>query len=401
MIQEKQNFSGDLNTKQSLNGSLNNVVIYVDPITQEKEVTPSKQLQEVVPDKGFTGLSKVIVNPYTPVVAKKKISTNGIYKAADDNLDGYSEVEVATSGVDLNDYLSKILTSGSDSYGSGVANSILKIPNDMKFAYTEAKYMFWGCSNLTEIPLLDTSNVENMASMFSRCSKLTTIPLLNTSNVKNMASMFSRCSKLTTIPLLNTSKVYSMQRMFEYCTSLVSIPLLDTSNVTEMSGMFSSCSNLTSIPLLNTSKARQMQHTFNSCYSLTSIPQLDTSNVTSFYNTFYTCTSLTDVPLLNASKATYMTQVLHGCSKLINFGGFENLGQAYSTAQSANYSPYKLDLQYNTSLTHDSLMNVINNLYDIKTKGCKTQQLLLGSVNLAKLTAEEIAIATEKGWTVS
>lgn len=377
MIQEKQKLSGNLKTKQSLNGSLNNAVIYVDPITQEKEVTPSKQAQEVVPDKGFTGLSKVIVNSYTPVVAKKKISTNGIYKAEDDNLDGYSEVEVATSGVDLNDYISKTLTSGSSSYGSGIASSILKIPEDMKFANTDARYMFLGCGNLTEIPLLDTSNV------------------------KNMSSMFSRCSKLTTIPLLNTSKVYSMEAMFEYCTSLVSIPLLDTSNVIEMNGMFSSCSNLTSIPLLNTSKARQMQHTFNSCYSLTSIPQLDTSNVTTFYNTFYNCNNLTDVPLLNASKATYMVNVFAGTSKLTNFGGFENLGQAYSTTQSVNYNAYKLDLQWSPSLTHDSLMNVINNLYDIKTKGCNSQQLVLGSTNLAKLTAEEIAIATNKGWTVS
>ena len=46
-------------------------------------------------------------------------------------------------------------------------------------------------------------------------------------------------------------------------------------------------------------------------------------------------------------------------------------------------------------------MNVINNLYDIATKGCNAQLLYLGSTNLAKLSAEEIAIATNKGWTVS
>ena len=46
-------------------------------------------------------------------------------------------------------------------------------------------------------------------------------------------------------------------------------------------------------------------------------------------------------------------------------------------------------------------MNVINNLYDIATKGCKSQSLQLGSDNLAKLTEEEIAIAINKGWTVS
>ena len=59
------------------------------------------------------------------------------------------------------------------------------------------------------------------------------------------------------------------------------------------------------------------------------------------------------------------------------------------------------DLSSATKLTHESLMNVINNLYDIKTKGCNAQPLVLGSTNLAKLTAEEIAIATNKGWNVS
>ena len=46
-------------------------------------------------------------------------------------------------------------------------------------------------------------------------------------------------------------------------------------------------------------------------------------------------------------------------------------------------------------------MNIINGLYDIATKGCNTQSLTIGSTNVAKLTAEEIAIATNKGWTVS
>ena len=56
--------------------------------------------------------------------------------------------------------------------------------------------------------------------MFYYCSSLTTIPLLDTSNVTNMNSMFGNCKKLTTIPLLNTSKVTSMGSMFQYCPNL-------------------------------------------------------------------------------------------------------------------------------------------------------------------------------------
>ena len=75
--------------------------------------------------------------------------------------------------------------------------------------------------------------------------------------------------------------------------------------------------------------------------------------------------------------------------------------KAFLTSQSANYYAYTINLSECTLLTHDSLMNVINKLYDIATSGCNTQSLTLGSTNLAKLTAEEIAIATNKGWTVS
>ena len=40
-------------------------------------------------------------------------------------------------------------------------------------------------------------------------------------------------------------------------------------------------------------------------------------------------------------------------------------------------------------------------LYDIAEAGCRAQSLVLGSTNMAKLNPTEIAIATNKGWTVS
>ena len=62
---------------------------------------------------------------------------------------------------------------------------------------------------------------------------------------------------------------------------------------------------------------------------------------------------------------------------------------------------YRLDLSPCSLLTKQSIINVLNNLYDIASKGCNTQSIVLGSTNIAKLTEDEIAIATNKGWTVS
>lgn len=168
-----------------------------------------------------------------------------------------------------------------------------------------------------------------------------------------------------------------MDSTFNYCTGITTIPLLDTSNVTAMGNMFNACSNLKSIPKLNMNKVVNMYSMFEKCDNLQEIPQLNVPNI---------------VILIRAFHFVYNLQ---------NFGGLLNLGQAYSTSQSANYSNYTLNLSYSTKLTHDSLMNVINGLYDIKTKGCNPQSLNLGATNLAKLTSEEIAIATEKGWNVS
>ena len=97
--------------------------------------------------------------------------------------------------------------------------------------------------------------------------------------------------------------------------------------------------------------------------------------------------------------------MFYNCSSPETLGGFLNLGQAYKTTTSANYSSYKLDLSSCKKLTEQSLINVLTNLYDIKTKGCKAQQVVIGSTNLAKLTSEEgqqaLSNAQAKGWTVS
>ena len=286
---------------------------------QEKEVTPTKEIQEIKADQQYDGLSKVVVNaiPSEYIVPSgnitittsgtydvkdkenaivnipekqlgtKTITENGTYKAIDDNLDGYSEVEVATTGVDINDYFSNT-------------------QND--YSYTSGKLLL------------------------------------------------------------------------QY---IKKVPPLNISNRTRLSDMFAQMNNLLSIE------------------------EIDTSNVTSMYGMFRECENLITIPVLNAEKVTDIDGVLSFTNSLTNLGGFINLGMAYDTSKDANYGDYTLQLgklygeSYSKNLTHESLMNVINNLYDIKTKGCNAQKLILGTTNLKKLTSEEIAIATEKGWTVS
>ena len=128
-----------------------------------------------------------------------------------------------------------------------------------------------------------------------------------------------------------------------------------------------------------------MDNMFRNCPSLTNISEMDTSNVTSMKYMFNSCSSLTSVPEMNTSNVTDMLYMFGRCKKITDLGGFIGL---------------KVDLYLGESnlLTHDSLLNVINKAADV-TASPKT--LTLGSANLAKLTDEEKAIATNKGWTLA
>ncbi len=199
------------------------------------------------------------------------------------------------------------------------------------------------------------------------------------------------------ITINGTSAYY----LFYQCTGLLEVPLIDTSKITNFNGTFYACSSLTTIPQIDTSKGTNFDRFCIGCSSLTTVSQIDTSKGTNFSFAFSTCLKLTTVPLLDFSLANNIGSVFYNCSSLKNLGGLKDLGKAYSTTATTNSSNCILDLSKSTVLTHESLMNVINNLYDIASKGCNTQRLVLGSTNLAKLTEEEIAIATNKGWTVS
>jgi surface protein len=212
---------------------------------------------------------------------------------------------------------------------------------------TNMRYMFAYCSDLTTVPLFDTSKATNMDYMFQDCSDLTTVPLFNTMNVTNMIGMFQNCDVLTTVPLFNTSKVTNMQQMFYGCNVLTTVPLFDTSKATNMSSMFQNCSDLTTVPLFNTSKVTNMGSMFYGCTGLTTVPRFDIRKVTSMSNMFNYCPNLTECYLCNIK---YSLQVSNGTS-------------------------------YGHLLTLDSLVHLIKECRDPGTQ----KTLTVGSANLEKL----------------
>lgn len=187
-----------------------------------------------------------------------------------------------------------------------------------------------------------------------------------------------------------------------------SLPTIDLTNWTSAYQLFYTCEKIKEIPdLVNTSTVTNMAYMFGTCRLITTIPEIDTSNVTYAYGMFFGCNSILSIPKLNFGKVISISNMFSGCGNLRNIENIIDLGKAY-TQKSNNYNNYKLDLSVCSNLTRESLINIINNLYDLNLTydvanggTLYTQQLVLGGNNKAKLTSAEIAIATNKGWTVS
>lgn len=321
----------------------------------------------------------------------KTITKNGEY-TADEGYDGLGKVNVDVKEED------------SAKYDFSLSSKFVEAITDISDVVRDGKceYMFDGCKNLKNIKQITLTNCTSTAYMFRYCTSLESIPEFDCTENTNIIGMFQGCTRLTKIPIKITNKIKSADNVFNSCKALTSIPEdWDFSGIARAEGIFA-MSGLVSCKKLNLSNSTTSgRMLFQYCNSLISCSNIDLRNTTQMASTFYDCKNLTDVGEIRSDKVESWMYPFSGCTKLVNFGGFLNAGMSYSTRSSENNSSYTVRVSDAPNLSHDSLMNIINKLYDIKTKGCKAQRLQLGSTNLAKLTEEEIAIATNKGFNVS
>ena len=140
---------------------------------------------------------------------------------------------------------------------------------------------------------------------------------------------------------------------------------------------------------MNTSNVTNFENAFSNCSKLLTVDEIDTSNATSISSMFYRCEKLTDLCEIDTTKCnpSYVSEYnnpLYYCRSLRNFGGFKN----YSV------NLYAKDAYV---LSYESLMNVINKLAD----GVSGKTLYLHQDCVNMLSDDDIAIATNKGWSIS
>lgn len=248
----------------------------------------------------------------------------------------------------------------------------------------------------------DFSNVTNFTKIFSNCKNLKKVNANLTGSMSKSHSkqgMFLYCSALETGASFYAMRVTDMSNMYEGCSKMTSCPAYEIFECASLGYMFKSCIKMETVggfiavggdaPFL-----KGVSGMFYACSSLIKAPEIPTKNVEDFSQMFYSCVSLTDIPEYDASSATNVQNIfLLGGQNVTNFGGFKNLKVSWDDNAGLAKCP---------NLTYESIMNVINGLYDFRGNGdySTIKYIKLNSASLNKLSADDIAIATNKGWTI-
>ena len=207
------------------------------------------------------------------------------------------------------------------------------------------------------------------------------IEIINSSRITKFNNTFEHMKHIKTISV-DTSSATKLQFMFSDCM-IENPPYLNTSKVINVDSMFYKCTNLKNIPPYDFTKVRNMEHTFWGCSNITSIPYLNTHYVDSVYFCFAECTKLKSIPLLDFSHVSNTSFAFNKCTSLTDVGGFIGL---------------RADIDFSDSpLTHDSALNVIDNLVVAIAEGHK---VTFKKTTFDTLTPEDIAKATSKGWKI-
>lgn len=240
---------------------------------------------------------------------------------------------------------------------------------------TSLSYLFKGNTNLININVSNwnTSSITSLSFAFASMTNLERVDFAewDVSNVTIFFAMFDGSTNVNTFDVSkwDTSSATNMAWMFNGNHSqYLDVSHFDTSKVTNMYAMFSGVRLLTRLDISN----------------------FDTSNVLDFGHAFAywhkVCEEL-NIRGLNLTKCTSMTKTFCRSSFIVIISDGLKL---------PNIDMSNIGLDNSTKLTVDSIAGLLNALPQ-SDKGYSFQ---IGSVNIAKLSDEQKAIATNKGWTL-
>lgn len=208
----------------------------------------------------------------------------------------------------------------------------------------------------------DTSKITDWMQFFLNNRRAEIVHEVDMSAALNCQNAFQNSTAVTEIYQPNTSKCLSFMNVCYGCTNLVTATFDMSGATNSANNAFYNCTSLKEVHLNSTKNIPVMAGMFRNCSVLETITGLDFSNTTSTGNT---------------------SNIFVGASKLRNCviaGKFKLYGNFI--------------MNESNDLTVETMMSFINAFED--NTGGNTYTVTFGSTNLARLTAEQKAVAQNK-----
>ena len=320
-----------------------------------------------------------------------------------------------------------------------------------KCAYSKAK-TFDGIINYS-----DTENITNFEDMFLQCRSLNKVPNINMNNAKNMRGCFRYNVSITDVDITLNAK--DLGYLFDTCSSIHNAKVTSTNETDTIlcDSMFGECGgiktvtlniprcsdfrdilNYSSVVSANLGQLFKQTHSdafsinykgaFMGCHYLEEVT-LDIGSIyaestydpmivyINLQSVFYNCrkqpsrTKPLKVNFLNADvdatrdfRLCFANNDIIESLPAVNCAHAQSLDTAFQNCTSLKELKFynisdSINISSCTEMTRDALVEVLNNLSDVRSNiEVAPKKCTLGETNLAKLTDEDKAIATNKGW---
>lgn len=220
----------------------------------------------------------------------------------------------------------------------------------------------------------------------------------------DLTRFFNSMKNLRKVGLFDTSKVVTFNYMFEY-TGLQELPDFDYSEGLNFNGYLSGCSSLERIPPMILPKATVIASMFNNCSKVTRV-EIKCPCATSLMSMFNNCANLKSVKIEPGAITTIRNAFL-GCAALETVENVLDVSETTTTTYAfkdciALANCYLrglrtgISFEFSPALSKDSVLFLFENAQAADTP----QTITLHADTFAQLTEAEIAVATEKGFSV-
>ena len=375
---------------------------------KEVNITENESTTTITTGEGYSGMSEVNVNVKVPITIKLP---NGIKF-------GYSNITKFPDGFDLSEI--------TDVTSMFIGTKIKDLSNlDIGGKPTSMEGTFQECRIIEKYPKINTSEVTNITSCFYYNLKLTecpydfpkvsnaygafrnsgikTIPdfIYNATDIRyafenaaieeigdvtfqasNLNQCFHDCKSLTRCGVITIANATRAQDFLNRCDNLEYVGGIVSPTLTDITGMFAECKRLTYIGDFDCPELTSIYGFIWNSSLLTKAPSFNSTKLYDIHQAYTDCVALEEIPSIVCTNVTSTFYYVHNCPALTTVGALQNL---------------KVSIDFSSSplLTVESLMNIINGL------ATASATLTLGSANLAKLSDEQKAVATNKGWTLA